>query len=112
MEGNGKVKENEYEDFFLTRVVTRDVIRDSFQSIRNFFGLRLRSYENMINKAAREILEEAKIQYDLKWYRFVVNPLGIEKGTVIVVLYGKGKYREELNQILKEASEIEAKENE
>lgn len=107
MEDSKKIiKGNEREDFFITRVVTRDVIRDSFQGIRNFFGLRLRSYENMINKAARDLLEEARMQYDISWYRFNVNPMD-QTDAVIVVIYGQGKYKEELKEILKEAEAIE-----
>ena len=36
--------------FSVVRVATRNIIIDSFQGIRNTFGLRLRGYEKMIKE--------------------------------------------------------------
>lgn len=74
-------------DFILTRVVTRDIIRDSFAGIRNLFGLRLRTYESMLNKSINELLKEMRFRYkDIKWYRISVNPL--VNGSAMINIYG------------------------
>lgn len=74
--------------FSITRVVTRNIVTDSFQSIRNLFGLRLRGYESMISQTIEEIMKLAKELYPKqKWHRLIVNPLG--KQSVMVILYGE-----------------------
>ena len=75
------------QDFNLTRVVTRDVLKDSFQSIRNMFGLRLRAYEDRVNKTLKEMTEEMRLRYpNIKWYRINNNPL--TKGSIMITIYG------------------------
>ena len=74
-------------DFIITRVVTKDILRDWFAGIRNFFGLRLRSYEGMINKNIVIMLEEMRLTYKgIKWYRMSINPM--IKGPVMLNIYG------------------------
>ena len=58
------------ESFSLTRVVTKDIITDSFQGIRNIFGLRLRGYEKMLNKHINEILIKEYFQSRAERKRF------------------------------------------
>lgn len=65
---------------------------DSFQGIRNIFGLRLRGYERMINAGTNELLIEAKLKYKIKWYRLNINPL--LKGSVMITIYGEGESNE------------------
>ena len=80
-------------DFVLTRVVTRDIIRDSFAGLRNLFGLRLRTYETMINKNTEALLEEMRLKYnDIKWYRISINPL--TNGSAMITVYGVGEENE------------------
>ena len=75
------------EDFVLTRVVTRDILRDWFASLRNFFGLRLRTYESMIQKHTNELLYEMRLKYKyIKWYRISINPL--TNGSAMITVYG------------------------
>lgn len=74
--------------FNLTRVVTKNIVTDSFQGIRNIFGLRLRGYEGMINEAIKELTNEAELRYDIEWYRIIVNPL--LKGSAMIIFYGEG----------------------
>ncbi len=74
-------------DFIITRVVTRDVIRDSFNSIRNMFGLRLRNFEYVIQKHTNEMLEEMRLKYKVKWYRISINPL--VNGSCMINIYGE-----------------------
>ncbi len=73
--------------FSYTKVHTKNIVIDSFQSIRNLFGLRLRGYERMINQATDEILKEAEILYDIKWFRLSINPL--VGGSVMITIYGE-----------------------
>jgi len=74
-------------DFILTRVVTRDILRDAFAGIRNIFGLRLRTYENMITKSTTELLKEMRLKYKkIKWYRISINPL--VNGSAMINIYG------------------------
>ena len=74
--------------FSITRVVTKDIVTDSFQGIRNLFGLRLRGYEKMINKNLKEIIEFAEVQYHIDWFRLSINPL--TSGSVMITIYGEG----------------------
>ena len=75
-------------EFVYTRVVTKDVLTDSFQSIRNFFGLRLRSYEKMIDQNSLELISIMKSEHKkIKWYRLSINPL--ISGSVMITLYGE-----------------------
>jgi len=74
-------------DFVLTRVVTRDIIRDSFAVIRNLFGLRLRTYETMIQESVKSLQEEMRLRYKrIKWYRVSINPL--VNGSAMITIYG------------------------
>lgn len=80
------------EKFNFTRVVTKNVVTDSFQGIRNLFGLRLRGYERMLQKAIEELTREAELKYKIKWYRLIVNPL--VKGSAMIIFYGEGEKNE------------------
>ena len=74
--------------FKLVRVVTRNIVTDSFQSIRNIFGLRMRGYEKMLDTAIMEMFEEMNIKYpNIKWFRMSVNPL--MKGSAMIIIYGE-----------------------
>ena len=79
---------NQLESFSITRVSTKNIIIDSFQWLRNFLGFRLRGYESMINKHTNEVVYEAQLQYDIKWYRLSINPL--TNGSVMITVYGEG----------------------
>lgn len=77
--------------FIITRVATRHFISDFFQTIRNMFGLRLRSYEELIKVTHAEMIKEMRVRYgnNIQWYRISFNPLG-EK-SVMINLYGELK---------------------
>ena len=75
--------------FNITRVVTKDIVTDSFQGLRNLFGLRLRGYEKMLNKNITEIVEVAEAQYKIDWYRLSINPL--TNGSAMITIYGEGE---------------------
>ena len=74
--------------FTITRVVTKDLITDSFQGIRNMFGLRLRGYEGMINKNLNEVIKEMEDKYEVDWWRVSINPL--TNGSVMITIFGEG----------------------
>ncbi len=73
--------------FTITRVVTKDIITDSFQGLRNLFGLRLRGYEKVLDKNIKEMTEEMEIKYNVNWYRMIVNPL--TSGSAMIIIYGE-----------------------
>jgi len=84
--------ENRKYDFVITRVVTRNLLRDYLAVIKNIFGMRLSSYEDVINNNLNEMLDEMRYQYDtepkiLVWYRISVNPL--TQGSIMITIYGE-----------------------
>ena len=78
--------------FQLTRVVTRDLITDSFQGIRNMFGLRLRGYEKVISRNVNELFKEMDLRYKVEWFRLIINPL--TNGSAMIIIYGEGESNE------------------
>lgn len=75
--------------FSITRVVSRDIATDYFQALRNMFGMRLRGYEDRINKTTEELIKLVEMKYKrIDWFRFSVNP--IVKGAVMITIYGEG----------------------
>ncbi len=74
--------------FNITRVVTKDIVTDSFQGLRNMFGMRLRGYEKMINRNLTELISVAEKQYNMSWYRLSINPL--TNASVMITIYGEG----------------------
>lgn len=77
------------ESFAITKVYTKNIVTDSFQGIRNIFGLRLRGYERMINQGCEEVLKEVNFKYKVKWYRISINAM--VKGSVMITVYGEGE---------------------
>ena len=82
----GKIK-----SFSLSRVVTKDLITDSFQGLRNIFGMRLRGYEKMLNKHINELIADVNSIYKISWWRLSVNPL--TNGSAMITVYGEGEFR-------------------
>ena len=85
------VNMNKIIPFKIVRVVTKDLITDSFQSLRNLFGLRLRGYEKMLNKSVQQIFDEMNLRYKVKWFRMQINPL--TNGSAMIIIYGEGKVK-------------------
>lgn len=74
--------------FAITRVCTKNIVTDSFQGIRNIFGLRLRGYEKMINNETKELIDEMNIRYkEIIWFRLSINPLA--KGSAMITIFGE-----------------------
>lgn len=80
------------EKFSITRVVTKNIIIDSFQGLRNMFGLRLRGYEAMLNRNIKGLIEDTEEKYNIDWYRLSINPL--TNGSAMITIYGEGKKNE------------------
>jgi hypothetical protein len=77
--------------FSLTRVYTKNIITDSFQGIRNIFGLRLRGYEAMINQGTKELINLAETKYkNISFWKLNINPL--TNGSVMITIYGEYKH--------------------
>ena len=79
------------EKFSITRVVTRDVITDFLQIVRNLLGMRLSGYEEVISKNINELIKEAEKKYSVAWWRLSVNPL--THSSVMITIYGEGNKR-------------------
>jgi len=77
--------------FRIVRVVTKDIVTDAFQGLRNFFGFRLRGYEKILDKSLKEMFEEMELRYNVDWFRTIVNPL--TNGSAMIILYGEGTIR-------------------
>lgn len=77
------------EDFHITRVMTKNILVDFLQGVRNILGIRLKGYERLLDKGITEAMEEMKKTYNPKWYRLSINPL--THGSVMIVLYGEGE---------------------
>ncbi len=73
-----------------TRVVTRSFIVDIIANIKNFLGMRISQYEDMVNDAQEEIWKELKDEkINLKWYRYEISQL--TNGAMVIMLYGEAK---------------------
>jgi hypothetical protein len=76
------------EPFFENRIVTRSMLGDMVERVRNQVGLRQRGYEEMVDEAATELVTEVHDEYDVDWYRVDVDMMG--RGAVAVTVYGQG----------------------
>ncbi len=77
----------------INKTVTRNFIWDFVATVQNFFGLNLKSYENMVDKAMSQIRKELGVK-DLSWFRYEITQLG--NGALSVTLYGEEKIDETL----------------
>lgn len=69
-----------------TRVFSRNIITDFVQGIRNFLGLELKGYSNLINRRSKEMLKE--MPKGMKWYRIDIENLS---GGISITVYGERK---------------------
>ena len=72
----------------INKTVTRNFIIDIVTTIQNFFGLNLRGYEKMVDKAMKQIKEELGDQ-ELDWFRYEITQLN--NGALSITLYGEIK---------------------
>jgi len=74
----------------IVRVVSKNFVEDLICSFQNFFGLNLKPYEDMVNKALKQIDDEIdKEGYVFSWFRYESTQLS--NGAVMVILYGEVK---------------------
>lgn len=72
----------------ITKVVSKDFISDLIAQVQNFFGWNLTAYEDMAEKAYKQIIEEILAKgYNLKWYRIETTQL--TNGALLMTLYGE-----------------------
>jgi len=72
------------------RVVTKFFVIDIINAVKNALGMRLTKYEDMINKAQKDIWDELKKEkIDLKWHRYEISQL--TNGAMVIMLYGERK---------------------
>ena len=72
----------------INKTVTRNFVMDMVASIQNMFGMNLKSYEKMVDKAMSQIKEELGLT-ELLWFRYEITQLG--GGALSITLYGEEK---------------------
>ena len=75
-------------NFHFVKVVSRNIITDFVQGIRNFLGLELKSYSEKIDVTIKELLAKAK--GNKKWYKIDVDEIG--HGGIMIIVYGVYKW--------------------
>lgn len=73
-------------EYYNTHVVTKNLIRDWLAGIKNLLGLRLTSYEDVINEAIEELIKDMKSKGKMNWYRLSINE--ITNGAIMIIIYG------------------------
>jgi len=73
--------------YFDSEIISRNIITDWIQGIRNLLGLKLKSYNNAIKETVKEITE--RIDCDLKWYRIDIEQM--DKGAFLIAITGERK---------------------
>ena len=76
------------EMFHVTRVVSRNFFHDMLCGILNFFGFRLKHYEDMIDKAIIDLKDDIKDK-NVRWCRIEIAQL--TNGAMTLILYGELK---------------------
>ncbi len=71
-------------NFHFVKVVSRNIITDFVQGIRNFLGLELKSYTEKIDITIKELL--AKADKPKEWYRIDIDEIG--SGGIMIIVYG------------------------
>lgn len=75
---------------YKSKVLTRNFIRDFIARWLNFFGMRIKSYEQMINEGIGLILKELEEEkIELEWYRTEITQL--TNGAIAILVYGMRK---------------------
>jgi len=71
--------------YFDCKVISRNVITDFIQGIRNFLGLELKAYTNIIDTTVKEL--QSKIDTPLKWFRIDIEQM--TRGSFLISIYGE-----------------------
>ncbi len=82
-------KKSFYQDnndtFIEIKVVSRNIITDWVQGIRNMLGMELKAYTNAIKETTEELLNKAKTR-EIDWFKIDIEEFG--KGGFMVSVYG------------------------
>ncbi len=89
-------KQNEKKDYFGSnkdifmeiKVVSRNIITDWVQKIRNMLGLELKSYTNIIKETSEELLNKVKTR-EIDWFKIDIEEFG--RGGFMISVYGAYK---------------------
>ena len=79
---------NSKETFMEIKVVSRNIITDWVQGIRNMLGLELKSYTNIIKETSEELLNRVKTR-EIDWFKIDIEEFG--RGGFMVSVYGAYK---------------------
>ena len=74
--------------FMEVKVVSRNIITDWVQGIRNMLGLELKSYTNIIKETSGELLNKVKTR-EIDWFKIDIEEFG--RGGFMVSVYGAYK---------------------
>lgn len=85
-----EIKKKDYygsnkDTFIEVKVVSRNIITDWVQKIRNMLGLELKAYTNAIKETTEELLNKAKTR-EIDWFKIDVEEFG--RGGFMVSVYG------------------------
>jgi len=72
----------------ITKVVSRNIIWDTWSGFQNLVGRNLTSYEKMVDNGMEQIdveLKERKIK--LAWFRYEITQL--TNGAIVIMMYGE-----------------------
>lgn len=73
-----------------SRVMSKNVVIDIVARVKNFFGMRITQYEDLIEKAKKEIFDELDEEgIVLSWHRYQITEL--TNGALVIMLYGEEK---------------------
>jgi len=76
---------NDGKHFFEVKIVTRSIITDFIQGVRNFLGLELKAYGNTIKATADELMNQV-LSKPVEWYKIDIEEIG--SGGFMVSIYG------------------------
>lgn len=72
-------------NFFVTKVISRNIITDWVQGIRNLLGLELKSYTLTIETTVQELMNKVS-KKPMEWYKIDIEEFG--GGGFMVCVYG------------------------
>ena len=75
----------ENDTFLEVKVVSRNIITDWVQSIRNLLGLELKSYTNIIKETSEELLNKVK-KKPIDWFKVDIEE--VARGGFLITVYG------------------------
>ena len=78
-------------NFSVTKFVTVNIIKDWINGLRDVLGLQQKSYSEIVNTTAKEILKDIEAKGDIIWFRQVVDRTFSK--TLQITIYGQYKIR-------------------